>query len=217
MIIQRLKQINRDNSGVAMIVAMIVGVVVMIFCLSLLLVTYTFYTQTVKTTTNEQCKMLAQSFSETLGKDMEDPDSDICLYLGEQMKNGYWVASVVDEDETLSGDQVSDLIVDMKDTPGMGDYHISVVFSFIVNIPEDDENDGNEEDDQDDGLTDENPSESNPGEGGAPQDPEENGPTGPVEGGSYCIRAKIQCYRGELSSNDVPLYIETEYPMVTFR
>ncbi len=81
MILHRLKQISRDNSGVAMIVAMIVGVVVMVFCLSLLLVTYTFYAQTIKTTTNEQCKMLAQSFSETLGEDLKNPDSDICQYL----------------------------------------------------------------------------------------------------------------------------------------
>ena len=68
---QKKQNILRNNqSGVAMIMVLIVGAVILVFCLSLLLVTYSLFAQTSRQTTRLQCKMMAQSFSESLKEEL---------------------------------------------------------------------------------------------------------------------------------------------------
>ena len=81
-----LKQLCKDNSGSAMVMTLIVGMVVMAFCLSLLLVAFTLFSQMNHNTIQFQCKTLAQSYLESLKTDFCNPDSDLIKYLSSKME-----------------------------------------------------------------------------------------------------------------------------------
>jgi len=96
----RLKIKKMDNRGSAMITAIVVGVVMAVFCLSLLLVTYTLYAQTAKRNALIQCKYAAGSMADLLEEELKDTSSDLNNKLEGEMRHqkedgsftGTWVA-----------------------------------------------------------------------------------------------------------------------------
>lgn len=210
-----MKQQGRksDDSGVAMIVVLIVCAVVLVFCLSLLLVSYTLFAQTARQTTQFQCKILAQSCSEVLEEELKDPDSDLSAYLGEQIQNGYWLSEETDPDageNPSKTDAVSELVLSMDDNGASGDYNVTITLTYSLNSAGDDGDDDGDDDDQDEDiknkkLTEETYSEAVP-------DTKE----GEQEKKSYSIKATIQCVRGDETDRDTQLYtIEMVYPSVS--
>lgn len=198
------KQCN-NNDGVAMVVALVVGVVIMVFCLSMLLVTYTLFAQTSRQTTQLQCKLLAQSYSEALDKEFKKKteDSELQKYLGEMIKDGTWISADDDVEEIPPGSfrEVS-MEIDQSDSNVAVGYSIVTTFSYESNESEDDEGliPGTDDDDQDD--TDN------------PTDPDPSGPDEPPAptGGSYIVHATIQCTRGDGNDRDVQSYLlESQY------
>jgi hypothetical protein len=69
-----------DNRGSAMITAIVAGVVMAVFCLSLLLVTYTLYAQTARRNVQIQCKYAAGNMAAQLETQLKDKESE--LYKG---------------------------------------------------------------------------------------------------------------------------------------
>ncbi|MDO5127091.1 MAG: hypothetical protein Q4D54_05005 [Eubacteriales bacterium] len=63
-------QKSKHNKGSAMLIAIIVSVVVVAFCLSLLLVCYSLYASAVRKVTSRQCKELAKSLSIELEQEL---------------------------------------------------------------------------------------------------------------------------------------------------
>ncbi|MGN0379228.1 MAG: hypothetical protein ACI4EU_06540 [Butyrivibrio sp.] len=210
--LKRKTRIIKDDSGVAMIFVMIVGAVVLAFCLSMLLVTYTLFSQTSRQTTQMQCKLLAQTFSESFGEELKEPDSEICEYLGRQIKNGSWVSIEAPEDSTET-DCVKELVLDLDDSDKIGDYALSVKLTYSVNVADDDEEEtATEDDDQDDEQ--ENGDSGNAGEEVTGNNAENKDLQ--VGNGTYCISALIKCSRGDASDRDFQYYtIETTYQEVT--
>lgn len=204
------KKIKDDDSGVAMIFVMIVSAVVLAFCLSMLLVTYTLFTQTSRQTTQMQCKLLVQTFSESLGEELKDPDSEISRYLGNQIRNGLWVSEGTSE-ETMQSGAFRELKLNMDDSCKPGDYNLSVTLTYSLNVQEDDENEteaGRDDQDEDFGNT--GVTNPDPGLGGSTEPPAGNG--------TYCINASVKCERGEMSERDVQYYvIDMIYPAVALQ
>lgn len=204
---------QQNNSGVAMIFAVIVGVVVMVFCLSLLLVTYTLYAQASRQTTRTQCKVFAQSFQENFEQELTDTGSSLNQYLADCINDGEWIseeeAAVTPAGEM--GTRVSELKLDMSQDV-VSSYKVTVVLSYGINETDDEE--GTTEDDEDDqddetdpGLI---PSDGPSGDPGAPDTP------GGPGNGSYTVHAKITCVRDSMEASDAQSYtIEAEYPTVS--
>lgn len=61
---------TKHNKGSAMLIAIIVSVVVVAFCLSLLLVCYSLYSSSVRKITSRQCKEIAKSLSLELEQEL---------------------------------------------------------------------------------------------------------------------------------------------------
>lgn len=75
-------RVLNNNRGSAMITALVVGLVILAFCLSMLLVSYTLFAQTSRQNTQLQCKNIAQSFSEELKSELEDgKNAELTEYL----------------------------------------------------------------------------------------------------------------------------------------
>lgn len=197
------KQCN-NNDGVAMVVALVVGVVIMVFCLSMLLVTYTLFAQTSRQTTQLQCKLLAQSYSEALDKEFSKKaeDSELQKYLADMIKDGSWMSEDDDSEEAGPGSysEVTMEIDQSASNVAVG-YTIVTTFTYENNDSEEDDEPlpGTDDDDQDD----------------TGNDPETD-PTNPDEptqvGGSYIVHAVIQCMRGDGNGRDVQSYLlESQY------
>lgn len=208
---------RQNNAGVAMIVVLIVSAVVMVFCLSLLLVTYTLFAQTSRQVTQVQCKILAQSTSETLKEELKKPDSDLCIYFRNQIESGKWIseeAAKAAEEGSLADDVVSELRLTLDDGNALGDYNLSVTFTYSLNLPDDDGGgEGDEKDDQDNDSDDNGMEEGN-GQNSSEDPGESNGE--PAGNGTYSIKATIKCMRGNGADRDEQYYIiETIYPAVS--
>lgn len=178
----------KQNQGVAMIVAMIVGVVIMAFCLSMLLVTYTLFTQTSRQTTQLQCKLLAQSYVETMTKEFEKKpeDSELLTYLGERIKatdNSKWIPmDEADENNPETGITEISFLFDDSSISGDFNYAIRTTFTYESNEVDDDEDGGGiDDDDQDD----------TPGSGMAG-----GGGSSTPSGGSYIVHVTTRCVKG---------------------
>lgn len=127
----------RNNRGVAMIYGLIVGMVVMVFCLSLILVTYTLFAQVNRKNSQLQCKMLAQTFAEELANDlMKNDDSELKEYMGTAIKAKSW-KSLDEMSQNPSDTDYTKLIVDCDSETG---YTYNVVFTYIINSADDGEN-----------------------------------------------------------------------------
>lgn len=71
---QKMEQLHkRSRQGSAMIVAIIVSMVVVCFCLSLLLVSYALFQSSVRRVTQSQCQELAKTISIELEKELTTP------------------------------------------------------------------------------------------------------------------------------------------------
>lgn len=66
-------RLKKDNKGAAMIVALVVMTVLMMFCLSLLLVVYSLYTSTLKKNSTLQCKEACKTMSFELQSELTEP------------------------------------------------------------------------------------------------------------------------------------------------
>ena len=77
-LIGRIKnsKLYKDNRGSAMIVAIVVSIIVIAFTLSLLLVSYSLFSSSVKKVTQSQVKELAKSISIELGEEITSPRFD---------------------------------------------------------------------------------------------------------------------------------------------
>lgn len=209
----RRRIVRNSNAGVAMVTVLIVSAVVMVFCLSLLLVTYTLFAQTSRQVTQLQCKLLAQSMSETLGEELKDPDSELTKYLGQQIEDGYWIsqnAPDTEEEKSPAANAVTELLLDLDDGDALGEYQISVTLTYSLNLADDDgSSEGDEKDDQD-----QDPSGQ---EGGLPAgNPNGEGKQSEAGNGSYAVKASICCTRGDKKDRDAQSYtIEAEYPAVS--
>lgn len=166
-----------DNRGVAMIYAIIVGTVVMVFCLSLLLVTYTLFAETNRQNTQLQCKLMAQTFAQQLEEDMKTnvATSELVKYMGDSIKDDKWRPSNSD-DAVVGETRYTDLIIDCDSE--VAGYTYNIVFTYTVDLS-DDEGDA---------------------EAGAPADV-------PAEGSMNCtVVAKITCVRGLKTERDAISY-----------
>lgn len=216
-----------DNRGATMLMVLIVGAVVMAFCLSLLLVTYSLFAQTARQTTRLQCKLLAQSCEELLREELQQPSSDLMVYLQEQIQSGSWISegSVTDEEtaseETPGTAGVVQLPLHLDTQGETGDYRVSVVLTYSVNTSEDEggDEDGDDNDDQDHELNGTSVYGSDAGTvrikaagSTSPADPPQDEPTV-----SYSIKSVIRCMRGDGTNRDTQYYeIETTFSSVTF-
>lgn len=213
-----LNYVCSDNSGVAMLTVLIVGVVVTVFCLSLLLVSYTLFSQTSRKTTQLECKILAQSTAETLGKELQNSDSELAAYLSNQIKDGYWIS----EDEYNSSDDipqqgvVSELVLKLDAGQALKNYNVYVTLTYNLNVVDDEgEGDGDEDDDQDEDLSGGKPSGNNPENSGYLNNSNASSNDNPPGNGTYSIKASIKCIRGSEEDRDAQSYtIETVYPAV---
>lgn len=129
-----------NNRGVAMIYALIVGAVVMAFCLSLLLVTYTLYAQTNRQNTQLQCKLMAQTFAQQLEQDLKTniDDSELVHYMGTSIKENSW-RSLEAEDNMEKATDYTKLFIDCDSE--VAGYTYNVVFTYIINTADEDEGD----------------------------------------------------------------------------
>lgn len=66
-------RLKKNNKGAAMIVALVVMTVLMMFCLSLLLVVYSLYTSTLKKNSALQCKEACKTMSFELQSELTEP------------------------------------------------------------------------------------------------------------------------------------------------
>lgn len=229
---QKKQNILRNNqSGVAMLMVLIVGAVILVFCLSLLLVTYSLFAQTSRQTTRLQCKMMAQSFSESLKEELSDSSSDLAVYLGKQIRDGNWKSSMggMDEEEPEDAenpDAVSELVLNLDDSSALSDYHLSVTLTYSLNAADDEESGGgDDEDDQDDTLSGNDADSGNQQNG--KQNNQQNKGTQNESGegtdsenvvATYTVNALITCMRGDGNDRDTQYYVlETSYPAVSFK
>lgn len=241
---QRKRNILRNNqSGVAMLMVLIVGAVILVFCLSLLLVTYSLFIQTSRQTTRLQCKLMAQSFSESLQEELSDSSSELSVYLGKQISEGNWKSSMDGTEEegpedVTNPDAVSELVLNLDDSATLSDYHLRVTLTYSLNAADDEEGDGgDDEDDQDNSLSGNDIDSGNQQNGkqnnqqNSQQNNQQNnkqkkenqneageGTNSENAVATYTIDAVITCMRGDGSDRDSQYYVlETSYPAVSFK
>lgn len=70
-----------------MITALVVGIIVFAFCLSMLLVSYTLFAQVSRNQVQLGCKTLALSVAEELEEELDDDGSEISVYLKDKLKS----------------------------------------------------------------------------------------------------------------------------------
>lgn len=204
-LISKAYLVGKDNSGVAMIVALVVGVVAMVFCLSLLLVAYTLYAQTNRKNLQTKCKLLAQSSLKAVELELMDNTSNLDEYLYNQIKNGLWVS--IEEDEAngeggaLAYGSVAYLTLNLNHGDSAAGYNIIATFSYSMS-------DDSEDEVLPDGPDDQEGNES--GNAGGGEAPEDN------TVGAYTIFVDVTCVRGSLEDRDSQSYtISAEYTSVT--
>ena len=204
-----LKQLCKDNSGSAMVMTLIVGMVVMAFCLSLLLVAFTLFSQMNHNTIQFQCKTLAQSYLESLKTDFCNPDSDLIKYLSSKMEapeegNEIWIAQNLPESELEELKQnglkpYRDLYLQV-DASG---YTMDICMTYERTQATAEEDSENESDDEIEEVNSDSNTNTN--------EPQTNGGTAsrvPVHSSSgiayeRIIHVKLTCVRGtDTSSND---------------
>ncbi len=76
---KRLKRLQLNNEGVALIYALIAGTVAMVFCLMLLMVSYNLYAQVSADTSDLQLRVAAESFENALKSELNSAESNSSL------------------------------------------------------------------------------------------------------------------------------------------
>ncbi len=121
---------RKDNRGVATLFSLIVATIIMGFCLSLLMVSYTLFSQTNRQISEQQCKMMAQSFGEQLKNELQDPSSGLVQYMQQSIESGKW-KSVTERGDMGSVDYTKLYI---KGSPENTDYIMEVTFTYVSNV-----------------------------------------------------------------------------------
>jgi len=138
-------KLKEDNRGSAMITAIVVGVVMMAFALSLLAITYTLYAQTARRTVQIQCRYLAESVGDDLKSEIEDKESHLYKVLashvykvraGSTIHTGTWKAQGVNATEAS---ETMEYKLDTKGDEDLKDYEISVSFRYVQGLTDDEE------------------------------------------------------------------------------
>lgn len=215
----KLKQLCKDNSGSAMVMTLIVGMVVMAFCLSLLLVAFTLFTQMNHNTIQFQCKTLAQSYLESLKNDFSNPDSDMIKYLNSKMEmpeegNEIWIAQNLPESELeelkLSGLKPYKELFLQVDASG---YTMDICMTYERTQASAEEGFENESDDEIE--------EVNTNMNSTTNEPGTNGGTATNEPGTFSsgstferlIHVKLTCVRGTDTNSNDSYTMEADYKM----
>ena len=152
-----IRQLKNNNKGSATIVALVSGVVIMAFALSLLMVAYSLYAAVSRQNVQEQCRQISESTAVSLGKELLSEDNRLAEYLKEQRHltgNNRWIATVErDDDEfapantpTTEGREELDMEINLSDGK-LGNYTVMVTFSYTEDVAYEDEepDDGAEE------------------------------------------------------------------------
>lgn len=196
--IAKIRTTLKDNSGVAMIYSLVIGVVVAIFAVMLLMVSYSLYVQSSKQIGQQQCRILADSFAENFAGELEDNTSDISLYLSKRISGEIepkWVRMPADATEVSS--------IDMYFVPEDTNFDIMVHMSFGgADYCADDEKTLKDDNDPEDDLQDDDdiPEGTTPLPGGD---------DGIGAGDVVDIEATITCSKGGVNGIDVQKYTVT--------
>jgi len=126
-----------NNRGSAMITALVVGLVIFAFCLSMLLVAYTLFAQTSRSQVQLGCKNLAQSTAEEIRKELDDPASyedteSISYYLKNKSSEIKQLKEQALADNSENPEDVDDTIrLEMSSSDSSIDsYSIFITFEF---------------------------------------------------------------------------------------
>ncbi len=120
-----------------MITAIVAGVVMAVFCLSLLLVTYSLYAQTAKRNELIQCKYAAGNMAQQLQKQLLDRDSDLVRGLGAEIRKqnpdggymGTWAPAGTSSSEA---DELIEYKLDYKGSEDiLRSYDFDVSFKYV--------------------------------------------------------------------------------------
>ncbi len=188
-----------DNRGSAMITAIVVGVVMMIFALSLLLLSYTLYAQTAKRTLQIECKYVAGETVLEMERELQDKDSQLYQELKAQLLTkddltgaytGMWVPEGL-----ITAEGTDTMSYKLKGSLGddpLSDYDIQVDF-ILKNVGSSSDDEGNAAGSAvyDDTVT--GKEEVPPGQW------DEMAAGGMTAGGSYVVNVDVICSRGNES------------------
>lgn len=204
----RLKFKKMDNRGSAMITAIVVGVVMAVFCLSLLLVTYTLYAQTAKRNALIQCRYAAGSMADLLEQELKDTTSDLNNKLEGEMRHqkddGSFTGTWVSEGNTSSeADEVIEYRMDYTGSEtALKAYDFDVSFKY-TKVGDTTSDAGSESIDYDGQFNDKSQADESEWD-------EMVGADG-AEAGGYNVTMEVTCSRG-----DTVYVVKKEVQGVTF-
>lgn len=128
-----------DNRGSAMITAIVAGVVMAAFAMSLILVCYTFYAQSAGRTIRIQCGYLAQDMCSEIMRELSDNKSDMYSQLNQQVyrvnpdgtTSGIWAPKGNNRSEYFD---TLEYEIDTKGVDnGLNGYKLYVDFTYVLN------------------------------------------------------------------------------------
>ena len=177
-----------NDSGVAMIFALIVGVVILTFCLMLLLVAYTLFSQTSRVLSQSQCKILSQTMADQIADKLEEKqpnglgaNNDLQTELKKRIANK----------DSVAGWKAGNELVYETTVPGISAYTFEVAFTYVDMITEDmSESTGAGEAVVDDDME----------ENGLEADFGADGVNSMI--GGYPVTVRVTCIRGDSAGND---------------
>ena len=129
----RLDRFKLNNEGVALIYALIVGTVAMVFCLMLLMVSYNLYSQVSADTTDIQLRVAAESFENALWSELYSAsESSLNRYIDSEIRK--------EQVKKNNGQEYTDELNllfyyndDYGDGVNMGNYCIYVTIGYELN------------------------------------------------------------------------------------
>lgn len=127
-----------DNRGSAMLTAIVAGVVMSAFALSLIMVSYTLYAQTAKRTAMIQCNYLAEEVCSEIADELINKKSDMYERLNEQIyrtrpdgsASGIWAPR--GNNTSVYFDTLEYEIDTKSADEGLKGYRVLVDFSYIL-------------------------------------------------------------------------------------
>lgn len=203
------KKFEKDNRGAALLYSLIVGTVILAFCLSMLFVCYTLFAQTSRRTKSLQSKILAQSYMDSLKEEFKKDvaDSPLQEELANRIKDGKWVAA---NSESVPDGSDTEIVMslDTNTLEANSNFMIMTTFSFEANVSGDDslslkpiDQDDQDEEEDDAGAADGETGGAGGAGGGAGDGSEDPDPSG-----SYLVNASVKCTNGAGGGMDEQSY-----------
>jgi len=127
-----------DDRGSAMITALVAGIIMSVFALSLILVSYTLYAQTANRTAQIQCDYLAEEFCTEIADELLDKKSDMYKKLNDQIyrtlpdgtTTGIWAPKGNNKSEYFD---TLEYEIDTKGADsGLSGYKVLVNFTYVL-------------------------------------------------------------------------------------